>query len=380
MTDPLMVEASPMERSSNPTLFSIQALRAAAAAMVVIFHQVNAERVYGGGTTILGGWAHLGYAGVDVFFVISGFIMATVTAGRFGSPGGAIDFLAKRAIRIYPLYWLCTAAILAVLFLRPGALDPALSDKSVLGSLLLLPLDGGPLLAVGWTLTYELYFYILTAMALAMASERRVPALVAVWATALAAAQMLPVQGPWLSLIASPLGFEFIAGVVVGLYWRRLSIGASVSLLIASLVWLLIACGLLVDTPDRGQAAGVRALAFGPPSMLIVGALARLELAGKVHVPRFLAAMGNASYALYLTHVFVLSISGRIFAGLGITGSVAGNYAFFVATFAATCVVALLVHHLVERPLMRFGGFAWTKLRDSRLRPLGLRVYDRGQR
>lgn len=374
-----MINASPMERSSPPTLLSIQALRAVAAAMVVIFHQVNAERVYGGGTTVLGGWAHLGYAGVDVFFVISGFIMATVTAGRFGSRGGAIDFLAKRAIRIYPLYWLCTAVILAVMFLRPGALDPALAEKSVLGSLLLLPLEGGPLLVVGWTLTYELYFYILTAMALAMASERRVPALVAVWATGLAVAQLVPVQGPWLSLVTSPLGFEFIAGVLAGLYWRRLSTGTAMFLLIASAIWLGIAYGLLIDSPDRGQSADVRALAFGPPGLLTVAALARLELAGKIPVPHLAVAMGNASYALYLTHVFVLSISGRIFSALGLTGSVAGNCAFFVVTLSATFLVALMVHHLVERPLMRLGGLAWSSVRDKSLRPFGLHAYDRGR-
>jgi len=246
---------------------------------------VNAENVYGGGTNILGGWAHFGYAGVDAFFVVSGFIMATVTSGRFGSLSGAIDFLAKRVIRVYPLYWLCSAVILVMLFLRPSSFDPALADKSVAASLLLLPMEGGPLLVVGWTLTYELYFYTLTAMALAMSSERRVPALLSVWAAALVAAQLVPVQGPWLSLVASPLGFEFIAGVVVGLYWRRLSVRAAVSLLVASLVWVLTACGLLAEAPDRGQSAGVRALAFGPPAVFAVAALARVELAGKLPVP-----------------------------------------------------------------------------------------------
>lgn len=367
-----MVIGHSAQSSSPPILLSVQALRAAAAAMVVVFHQINAENVYGGGTNILGGWAHFGYAGVDAFFVVSGFIMATVTSGRFGSLSGAIDFLAKRVIRVYPLYWLCSAVILVMLFLRPSSFDPALADKSVAASLLLLPMEGGPLLVVGWTLTYELYFYTLTAMALAMSSERRVPALLSGWAAALVAAQLVPVQGPWLSLVASPLGFEFIAGVVVGLYWRRLSVRAAVSLLVASLVWVLTACGLLAEAPDRGQSAGVRALAFGPPAVFAVAALARVELAGKLPVPPLAVAIGNASYALYLTHVFVLSISGRIFSSLGITGSIAGNYAFFVLTFAGACVTALLVHRFVERPLMRFGNFAWTTLRDRYLRLHGL--------
>lgn len=165
-------------------LQSIQALRAIAAAMVVIYHLVHAENVYGGGATFLGGLAHFGFAGVDVFFVISGFIIATITAGRFGSTAGAFDFLGRRALRI-PLYWLCSAAIVLTMIVRPGSLDASIAEKSILHSLLLLPQEGGPMLIVGWTLTYELFFYTMTAIALAVCSRSRIPRLIAVWAIVL---------------------------------------------------------------------------------------------------------------------------------------------------------------------------------------------------
>lgn len=354
-----------MERSSPTTLLSIQALRAAAAAWVVIYHLVNAEHVYGGGVTVLGGFAQFGFAGVDVFFVISGFIMATVTAGWFGSPGGALDFLGKRAIRIYPLYWLCTAAIIAVLVVRPAALDPAFGDKSIVRSLLLLPQEGGPLLAVGWTLTYELFFYAMTALALAFAAQRRIPYMLGLWALILGAVQAFPVQGPWGMLLASPLAFEFIAGAVVGLYWRQLPIKVAMALLIAGGVWLVGACAVLIDFPNHGQSAGIRTLAFGPPAALIIAGLARLELAGKLRVPRIAVALGDASYSLYLTHLFVLSICGRLFARWEVTGSASGNYAFLVGSFIASCAVGLAVHWAIERPLTKVGYEGWRKVNQK---------------
>lgn len=351
-----------MERSSPNTLYSIQALRALAAAWVVIYHQINAERVYGAGVSVLGGPAHFGFAGVDLFFVISGFIMATVTSGRFGKPSAAVDFLGKRVVRIYPLYWICTAAILAVLAVRPSALDPALAQKSVMESLLLLPVQGGPLLVVGWTLTYELYFYVLTAIALAAASQRTVPWLLGAWAVGLALAQLLPAQSPWAILVTSPLAFEFIAGALAGLYWRRLTVAAAWGMLAVGITWLLGACALLIDMPNHGESPSTRTLAFGPAAALIVAGLARLELADKIRVPRVAVLLGDASYSLYLTHLFVLSICGRLAASSAMTGSASGNWAFFIMSFIATCCVAMIVHRLIERPMLRLGHGAWRRL------------------
>lgn len=114
-----------------------------------MYHLVHAESVYGGGATFFGGPAHFGLGGVDVFFVISGFIIATITAGRLGSTTGALDFLGRRALRIFPLYWLCSAAIVLALIVRPDSLDASIAEKSTLHSLLLLPQEGGPMLVVG---------------------------------------------------------------------------------------------------------------------------------------------------------------------------------------------------------------------------------------
>lgn len=344
-----------MEGSKPRPLQSLQALRAVAAVAVVVYHLINAEAVYGGGLQILGGLAHLGFAGVDMFFAISGFIMVLVCSGKFGNTRLAADFLAKRAVRIFPLYWVCTGAIALVLFAKPGLLDPAPQDKSLLRSLLLLPQEGGPLLVVGWTLTFELFFYLMTALALAFGSERHIPLMLCGWAAALALLQWTTGQGPWVQLVTSPLAFEFIAGAVAGLLWRRLSPKQSVVALCAAMALATVAAWVLLQRPDFGQTYGARTLAFAVPCALAIAAAARLERAGWLQVPRWAAALGDASYSLYLTHVFVLSLCGRLWSAVAPTGTAGTNALFLVVSFTACCVVALLTYRLVERPMLDLG-------------------------
>lgn len=356
----MMGSRSPVDAMERITpLLSIQALRAVAAALVVIYHLINAESVYGGGITVLGGPAHFGFAGVDVFFVISGFIMATVTAGQFGSRARALDFLGKRAVRILPLYWICTAVIAAMVMLRPGSLDPALADRSLVHSLLLIPQEGGPLLVVGWTLTYELLFYAATALALAFGSRRHVPWLLLGWAASLLALQAVPAQGPIVALLTSPLSIEFIAGAAVGLYWRKLPTALAWPAMLLALAWMATAAMVLIDVPGHGQTDGVRVIAFGLPAALLVAGVARLEHAGRVRVPRLAVILGDASYSLYLTHLFVMSIMGRLWSALGAHGTIGSNVGFLVATFCACCVAAVIVHRVLERPLMTMGNALW---------------------
>ena len=141
-------------------LASIQILRAAAALSVTLFHA--------------GQWSHLdcavGAAGVDVFFVISGFVLWTACEARPQSPAA---FLLARVGRILPLYWIVTLAVAAVAIAAPMAVPIVLPDlRHMVLSLLLLPHTdpaGGPfpLLPTGWTLTYEAFFYLVMALALA---------------------------------------------------------------------------------------------------------------------------------------------------------------------------------------------------------------------
>jgi peptidoglycan/LPS O-acetylase OafA/YrhL len=205
-------------------LDSLQLLRAVAALLVLLYHLATMG-VYGwiaaDGSPLLplGFFAAIGFAGVDLFFVISGVVMVVTCFDRFGQPGEAIAFLKRRIVRIYPLYWIVTAAVLALCWLRP---ELAARDKTgaaaILASLVLWPQTDFPIVAVGWTLVYEMYFYLVFAVIIA-APRRMLPPLLAAWAAATVALlamwespdRPLTAQG-YLLLppFASPLVLEFI--------------------------------------------------------------------------------------------------------------------------------------------------------------------------
>src|SRR5688572_1031667 len=153
----------------SPKLYSVQALRAIAALMVLLYHLVNTGAF---------GWksadgnliqpaaliSAIGFAGVDLFFVISGLVMTVTCYDRFGRRGQWAPFLARRLIRIYPLYWLVSLGVLAICWLWPElAARDKFSRPTLLKSFLLWPQVEYPIVAVGWTLTYELFFYLVFA-------------------------------------------------------------------------------------------------------------------------------------------------------------------------------------------------------------------------
>ena len=151
------MEISQSTRYELSSLVSIQALRAIAALLVFWGHAINAVHL-----KIEADFPHLyGPFGVDLFFVISGFVMVYSSERLFGQPGAPITFFVRRLARIVPLYWLATAVL--VWFVVPYA-----STKAVLGSLFFAPHipSEAPLLFVGWTLIFEMFFYAVFAIAL----------------------------------------------------------------------------------------------------------------------------------------------------------------------------------------------------------------------
>ena len=202
-------------------LSSIQLLRAAAALGVVLFHACQ--------------WSHIdfavGAAGVDLFFVISGFVLWTA-AGEARSSSEAIaqneigpgGFLLARLVRVAPLYWIATLTVFAVARAWPQALPIVHPDpRHLVLSLLFLPHVGPgddpfPLLPTGWTLTYEAFFYLAFALALACPRDRRLQVL----SCLLLAASILGFgYHGWYTLLCNPLLLEFLAGVWLARLWAR---------------------------------------------------------------------------------------------------------------------------------------------------------------
>jgi len=157
-------------------LSSIQALRGIAALLVLVFHIAEIQRsVIGTGpdTIWLSGWWNGGYSGVDLFFVISGFIMVYVTQNKAGSWRHSLQFLYARIVRIYPVWWVFSG-IMALYFWQAYGVPADIERANISGglgayllrSVLLLPQAAVPVLGLGWSLIHEVYFYLVFALIL----------------------------------------------------------------------------------------------------------------------------------------------------------------------------------------------------------------------
>lgn len=338
---------------SQRTIESIQVLRGLAALLVVVFHLEIVLGKYGAGPYTFGAPLSHAYSGVDLFFVLSGFVMTTIAAGSYSSMAVAGRFLFRRAWRILPLYWLYTTLVVAIMLLAPGLANSSSPGQSILASYLLWPQQQLPVLTVGWTLIHEAFFYIVMALAIAFARERQLPWVLLAWAALTVAAQQWPAASstPWAAVLSSPLSLEFIAGAAVGLYWRHLPSIFGLPLIVAgaggfagSLIWLH-------STPLEALPGINRVLHFGlPAALLVLGAVA-WESSTSPRIPSVLQRIGDSSYSLYLSHVFVISLAGRLWLASGWNHSAMQYLAFALATMVTCVLVGWLSWRWLELPL-----------------------------
>ncbi|MFA4900635.1 MAG: acyltransferase [Brevundimonas sp.] len=335
--------------------YGVQALRFAAATAVVVTHAVDLAGTRLGLETALGGGPleNFGAVGVDVFFVISGFIIATTTQGQTGV-GAAGAFLWRRFRRVAPIYWLLSLPIL-IGMARGGTLSPEVAAATFL----FWPFSGlemtFPTLGPGWTLCFEMLFY--AGFGLAIAGGRRVGwGLVGAYAAMLVAG--LIVAAPVLRFWGAPIILEFLLGVGIASVWRFAPRGLAlwaVGLAVVGFgLGLVFGYGGIDDVralndPWNGLR---RAAVWGLPSALLVFGVVRMERtdAAPGRLGRAAAFMGDASYSIYLVHVLVIRALGRMFE----SGMVAlPGDAVVALTVIASLAAGAVVHVWIERPLLK---------------------------
>lgn len=362
----MTVEASD-NRPPRP-LLSIQALRAVAAAMVLLYHLATTSAYGWSGQDSAGdGLARLaraiGFAGVDLFFVISGVVMVYSSYDRLGDQREIIPFVKRRITRIYPLYWVCTAAVLGLAWLAP---DLVTRDKfawpDIVKSLLLWPQSEYPIVAVGWTLTFEMYFYLVFAAFFAL-PRRLLPTAIVLWGVATLVAFAALDQPDFrstaeaclqLPLYASPLALEFIAGCFIGWRARRGTMPWGTTALIGGVFAMAGVGGYFgIHAPRTVQCGLERVVLFGGAATLIVYGCIALERQGRLTVPRLIKLCGDASYSLYLTHMYTLWGVAWLWPRSPEATAPAGREAMTLLALAACALVAAASYRLIERPLHR---------------------------
>jgi len=359
-------------------LYALQYLRALAALAVVYHHATLQSHDY---AAVLPGF---GAFGVDVFFVISGFIMVWI-AREDDTPG---RFMANRIRRVVPLYWFFTLLMAAILLLVPHAFrNSAFDAAALIKSLVFLPHESSahagelwPIVAPGWSLNYEMYFYVLFALSLMVPMRWRVAtisaAITLVFAGAVAVAGHMDAGvnetaggqlGALVSFFSESIVYEFVLGMLIGVAYRR---GWRLP---SSTGWLLAILGLSLLALELPI---LHILRYGVPAALVV--IGCLFLA--VPHSRFGVLVGDASYALYLSHVFVLGalrwvLPPRLEAWLG-TGALAA-WTFVVIALTLCVAVSLVVHALIDNWLLRHERVDTLLGRPSDARSSKIRLADR---
>ena len=346
-------------------LHSIQVLRGLTALGVAIAHLHAVESKFGG-DALLGNWALTGFAGVDLFFVISGFVMVWVTRPQQGRFEALPRFWFSRAARIYPLWWLVLTAIVGVWLVQPEWVYGSHTHQpNILRSYLLFPDNELPLHAVGWTLVHEVYFYIVFGSLLAL-PRAYLPAALVAWAACVAAGALVFPQPdvPLLALVRHPLTIEFVLGAAIGLLACRMKLVYARHMLSAGLIWLcLAAASTLPNPPDTFVQEWPRVVQFGLPAAMIIYGGVGLEMDWQ-KAPGWGVRLGDWSYALYLIHVPVFAGLGRLAAPLSREGPL-DNLALLIVALAAAIAAAALLHIGFEKPVGR-GAKAVIRLFSSR--------------
>jgi exopolysaccharide production protein ExoZ len=330
---------------------SLQALRGVACLAVAVYHLAFWENLIHPHRPLVFWTSKFGWVGVDLFFVLSGFIITWTQQKHLGEPASLGGYVGRRLWRIFPLYWACWIGATIACFVFWGV--PIGNHNGLLAcmkQIFLWPWNcGQPYLPVAWSLTYEVMFYVLFAVFIVLPRRWFVP-LLATW-TAIVLGKLLFFPAfrddpTWLPV--APLTFEFLVGCWTALIFRRWSRGAVVCLTMG-LVGLAIgtACleiWLLPSGPWRSTL-------LGPPAGLVVYSLASLERVGRFRPANWLCRIGDASYSIYLTHwtIGTLLISKMV----RWPHTFLGHPVWVAIVLGGMIGIGYLWHLAVERQLLR---------------------------
>lgn len=331
---------------SKEKLLNIEALRGVAATFVVFYH---IDKYYYGTPglwtdKLFGGLFSFGHAGVEFFFVLSGFIIALVHANDGGQPGKIMPFIEKRFVRIYPFYWICLAAVVLSTVLVPGVVS-RISGEALVGSFFLVGLDPfRSIVFVAWTLFHEILFYAVFCLFI---WNRRVGMIaIVLWSVGGYVSGFFGQFG----YVVTPINLLFLFGITCSLLLKRYTIPMPTALAIAG-----AASFLLIGLDDAfWHVLWRKPQIFGyglASSAALIGAV-EMERSKGLQAGRLAVLIGQASYSTYLTHMLTLTAMTKVAIKLKLASFLPGALAFPIFWLVAV-VAGIAIHLWVEKPVMR---------------------------
>lgn len=320
-------------------LYSVQFLRALAAILVLISH-VNhkAEQISGVGSD----WFSIGGSGVDLFFIISGFIMCYATENKNIKPVG---FFKARLLRVLPLYWVLTLLAFFVFLIRPEFVNSSGGTTTILHSFTLIPVGEKLLIQNGWTLSYEFVFYILFAASLVVPAKKLVITSFVIFVFVILGL-LNKFEMPTLSFVTQPILSEFVMGIFSFWCLRSFPPNKRVCFFL-----LLVGVGILAFVNVYGVFVH-RTLSYGVPFMMIfigvVGLESLIARRSSSVVSKILKVAGDSSYSLYLIHPFALAGTAILLKKINLQSNLL--FVYFML-FSLACMSGVLCYRYLEVPL-----------------------------
>ena len=337
------------------SLHLIQLLRGIASLLVVFLHatsNVN-EKL---NAKFLGDFFSFGGAGVDIFFVLSGFIITYTSAKGLANKEKLKPFIRKRIIRIYPTYWIIISGFLVLQILFPSFYRVPYDGtvNNFFATYLLLP-KHAMVNGVSWTLTYEIYFYLLFSLGFLIHKKKWFFYILFAYSISII---LLPLfnynfenANEWIKLISSPMNIEFFMGVLAALVITKLNAMMAKPLVIIGSALFFVSGVLSNNGVILFNNEFNRVILFGIPSFLLIIAVVKLEITKKVEAPIILLLLGEASYSIYLIHLPVVAAATVVLAKLGISNVLILHFSLLII-IVIICVVGILFFKWVERPII----------------------------
>jgi len=344
-----MPEQLPKTHESH-YIFAIQYLRGIAAIAVAIFHLTLAqEQFFPKKEAVMP--IFYGLWGVDIFFVISGFIMVHITHDQHHGLRAIGRFWKNRIARIVPAYWLFTLLMfILVPVIHEHVKKINLYEiEDLFKSLLFIKIDAFPVLLVGWTLNYEMFFYVVFGLVMMFSHQYRAQITTGIFIFLAAVGVIIETQNPTLVFITNPIVVEFGIGMMIGwFHYNKVSCATmrgSWSILIGI---LLIASGIVML--DEEYMLEKRLFYWGLPAGLLLYGTLCLNLRKKIRVLR---ELGDISYSVYLCHVPIIISVVMILKMTPLRG-VNPNMILVTASLLLILVVSMISYRLVEKPASEY--------------------------
>jgi peptidoglycan/LPS O-acetylase OafA/YrhL len=340
---------------SKKTILNLQIARFVAALMVLFSH-VQHEALKPGllDSSQSSPWDFIYFAGgVDIFFVISGFIMYHIAQDEFGTPGASFRFIVRRLLRVVAPYWICTTAmIIASIVFSHHVTHSELNLPHILASYFFMPFKNSygamyPVLMLGWTLNFEMLFYMIFAVALNFKKPTGPLVLAAFISIIGFSGVFFNLQIGLFAFWCNPIVFEFLMGVVLAMVWAQ-GFRWAKSMSYLSVLLGFTAMFYLKEIGIAQHYWDARPLWMGLPALVIcAAAVFTRDSERQSSVKRALVFGGDISYALYLSHPFALNLLFLMYASFGFRSV----WLYILSACVFSIVVAIIFHWWIEKPV-----------------------------